>query len=422
MNIAFGIERLTFRSYPFFTGFFHLWSLSTLLSTNTHTTQNITEMPYIVPLPASPISTAGSASTSGSSSTPPHSPSHPPIALTMAFASPAIIPAHTIPFSPPPNMQSFGAVARGRVVNGGYPPHAQAPPLVKALSDMSSPTTASTKASRTGPMSKEKGATGANLSPPIRRTASASSAETTPGMYRYANAAGSSLPRVPRRNRGSFASTFSEQRSSSAATSVSTPSSALSSSLAASSSQSQVQSPTARGRTRSRFVLGAEEGESGSGSDPESKEREGKESGKAKATGVEERAERKRPINAERSMALKIVSPSATTGMTVDSISSSIAFQNSAEHDFEHSESGSECATPTPRSIARGRETRERAFAFQAAVPESTDVKINDSTDGRRDFGKSNIPGIAPRARRGRGRDKVKNLMFGDELDDEVSV
>ncbi|KAL5533528.1 hypothetical protein ACEPAF_5304 [Sanghuangporus sanghuang] len=320
-------------------------------------------MPYIVP--------STSSSTTSSTITPPHSPSRPPLALSIALASPAPVPAPTpfkpseIPTSPRSNScfgfghQSFGSADIEMSSRG---PVQQHPPLIKALSDSGTRTSATV----TSP-SDDKGSLPPSHSPPMRRSASASSASPMPTRLQQSNTAGNSLPHVPRRRTGSPFSIVED-----------------------------LSSPP-RGRSRSRFVLGSEE----SGSSSSEGRRRGTakaNSGSAEGSGeTEERVARKRPISAERS-SLKFtssplpLSPSTCRSGTVDSTAS----------DSE----ASDCMTPTQNRIAQGMHKLE--------------VAVNTKNSQNKENGQSTFAGIAPRARRGRHKDCARRLTFGSDSEDEV--
>ncbi|EJD06278.1 uncharacterized protein FOMMEDRAFT_26995 [Fomitiporia mediterranea MF3/22] len=337
-------------------------------------------MPYIVP--------STSSSSTSNTVTSPHSPSRPPITFSMALASPAPVPAHT-PFTPPEipsspplasssayNVQSFGVGSRYMDCTHLHP---QAPLLVKALSD----TPTSTASSPSKALESSSSLNPAQ-SPPMRRAVSASSASPTSSVYQFTNTAGSSLPRIPRR-RGGSAMTLNE---------------------VAPVGNSQLLSTPPRGRTRSRFVLGAEE-ESTSGSDEERRRRYGESDAKVSGKDVEERVSRKRNISADHLMALKSVSSSTPPRQ--------ITTPGYAEPEFDHSESGSECATPTQSSILRVGQARERENAFPFKATEQVKRPSNF------DVGGPNMHGVVPRARRGRGRGSARKLMFGNDPDEEDS-
>ncbi|KAL5512055.1 hypothetical protein ACEPAH_5274 [Sanghuangporus vaninii] len=320
-------------------------------------------MPYIVP--------STSSSSTSSTITPPHSPSRPPLALSIALASPAPIPALTpfepsaIPTSSRSNScfgsghQSFGSADIEMSSRGSVQQH---PPLIKALSDSGT----RTSATLTSP-SDDKGSLLPH-SPPMRRSASASSASPMPTVLQQSNTAGSSLPHVPRRRTDSPFSIVED-----------------------------LSSPP-RGRSRSRFVLGNEEESGSSGSEGRRRSTAKANPGSVEGSGkIEERVACKRPINVERS-SLKFTSsllpPSPAT------CHSSIA--DSSASDSE----ASDCMTPTQNRIAQGIHKLE--------------VTVNTKNSQNKENGQSTFAGIAPRARRGRYKDCARRLTFGSDSEDEI--
>ncbi|KAL5528838.1 hypothetical protein ACEPAG_4812 [Sanghuangporus baumii] len=323
-------------------------------------------MPYIVP--------STSSSTTPSTLTPPHSPSRPPLALSIALASPAPVPASTpfkpseIPTSPRSNSyfgsghQSFGSADIEMSSRGLVQQH---PPLIKALSDAGT----RTSATLTSP-SDDKGSSPPSHSPPMRRSASASSASPMPTVLQHCNTAGSSLPHVPRRRTGSSVSLVEE-----------------------------LSSPP-RGRSRSRFVLGNEEEGGSSGSEGRRRGMARVNSGDAEGSGImKERVARKRPVSAEcSSLTLKFTS----SLLPLSPVSRRPGTSDSSASDSE----ASDCMTPTQNRIAQGMHKLE--------------VTLNAKQSQNKENGQSAFAGIAPRARRSRHKDYARRLTFGSDSEDEV--
>ncbi|KAH8114122.1 hypothetical protein DFH11DRAFT_250393 [Phellopilus nigrolimitatus] len=365
------------------------------------------DMPYVIPSAATGSSVSTFLPASPSSSRPVPTP------LSIALSRPAPVPAHTpftplaLPASPPlASSSAFNAQPGPRSLGMGYiyPP----PPLAKAHSDSCArPYTGSAVLSRPPPpsFSPPSVASSSSLTDqetrqamPIRRTASAPSvAPAVPSTIRYANAAGRGLPHIPRRRGGgSLSMSPASSVPEASATTVVSPS-------------------AARGRGRSRFVLGGEEdGGSGSGSEEEQTAGKPKKSKAKEDThlDVDERAARKRLVSAEKKSPL-VASPT----------SYSFTFPTPAEEshaDHDHSDSGSECATPTPASVARERKASEGDLTSPAQVFASTETSETrlSAAASSVDRTSSSIPGIAPRARRGRGREGARRrggLVFEEE-------
>ncbi|KAI5120162.1 hypothetical protein M0805_003649 [Coniferiporia weirii] len=375
---------------------------------------------------------------------------HSPLSLTITRSGPASVPPRT-PFTPPipssPPLSSSSTFNAQNAASKGYLyPPPPAPPLVKSHSDSSAPTSSSSTGIlqiRSESHAQSQSQVQAHAVP-IRRAVSASSASSsrTPSAsaraalsaaMRYANAAGRGLPHIPRRRGSSVISDPDSIGPSSPPSAEPDASTATKTQGFTSQGNGAIRVP-ARGRTRSRFVLGDEE--SGSGNSDEDAD------GKTKTKGghgggdmnVEERAVRKRPVSADRTRALgmtpSVPAASATlisasivadhvNSVSVDDSSASrgdeIQNGNSdapavfAEHECSDSDPESECATPTPSSVARERQKWEQTIG-----DEDKDLLVKGSTN-------SSIPGIAPRARRvrGRGGRRRSGGVFGEECDDQ---
>lgn len=180
-------------------------------------------------------------------------------------------------------------------------------------------------------------------------------------------------------------------------------------------------------KPRSRFVLGSEE--SGSGSDESS------------GVAREEDVPLFPSIKAEDDNAIELIAK-PTTPSALESPASLHEEDTTLLPDPDgvrsgmHSDSGSECATPTPVSIARGRRAREKLLEASAvhlrdgerapmrpsrsstssgsstSVARSCSPSIRDVEEPARaaaGFTASSIPGIAPRPRRGRGAKALRH-------------
>lgn len=279
------------------------------------------------------------------------------------------------------------------------------------------------------------------MSPPlIRRAASESMSGTPPHSndaatrLRFTNTAGRGLTHIPRRDRTRSGQHIQHQRNPSGAEEAKAgdKESMGDTAIMGAGVENKDTNTHVRGRRgRLHFVLGSGESsdEHEEGLDKTRDEDEGNSgrNGNRKQSeeerSVETCAARKRPVSAERSRVLhlkkKIVFNGEEDVGTVSIGEGQMKNSDGTGRVVDEDGSGSECATPTPRSVARGRRVRARVVGEEdQAMPSTSDANVKNI-----DVKNTTLQAPSPSVRTHRGRGRRRS-MFDDEdfEEDETST